>query len=1204
MLEWLVAALPILADNVLGYTLDQSGLGEKLREKLKPDTEKIALQNALKVTFGHFQQKYPQLVDEQFMRTSFEDRKSAAILGQLLSRTGKLNSDDLANLWATRRYPNDETLRANSLNTFKPIASDFFAYLSDALKAEPALQELFNNIAIEQTAQGVTRIDKSAASLDENVAAIRRKLDDNIDLTSIRTAYLRWLIERNLYLDVRGVAQTQRQVQVKLEEVYIMLRAQRDDDLSSSERSLLDKELLDIERHTLRSEEIDDQRDLLTHHFQRGKLSLPDRSAGEIRDLSTIVAQHERLIILGDPGSGKTTLLRYLALQHAQALQNNVQEASSELGKTRFPILLRIADYAELGKGKSVTKFLADYHNENHECSHPHLAELFAEELASGNCLILLDGLDEITSIDDRMRVVRQIEEFVRHHSSAGNRFVITSRVAGYRNARLTGDYAHYKVQDMDETQIQHFLDMWCPAVEYAQTPDLSLETRKTKAQREINGIMHAVQHTPGVKRLAANPLLLCTLALIHRTGATLPQKRIDLYKLAAEVLTRTWRVAQGVRSTELMDDADITKLLRELAYWMHVHKPTGIATEREIIKLWARVNNKDEDDEQSENDIKIFLRKVEEHTGLFVERSPKRYGFMHLTFEEYYAARYLIARSRTRAQLIRQHLHEPRWEEPILLALGFVNIDSPEDAAELVDTAILAQSDEAEDLGFKPSKYEDLLGRDYLFALRCLGDQIAVSEKTMHQLIERLTNELLYRSGLAQYSRYSQALDERLVYLKGSKFVADTFIPRLLTILRDSEQEENVRSQAAVYLGMVGIESVEVVAELLTALKADKSESVRSQAAQSLGEARVRSVKVENALLNALKIDKSEWVRLQAVCSLGEIGVRSVKVKNALLNAFKIDAAEHVRSFAVQSLGQVRMGSAELVGELLRTLREDASEIVRERAVWSFWRQETKASKVVNELLRVLKEDKSKIVCEQAIWSLERVESAKVIAGLLTLLKESEVEDVRSMIAQSLGQVGIGSAKAIAGLLTALKEDKAADVRLWAAESLGQVGAGSAKAITGLVSALKGDVDVDVRYRAAVSLVQLTQKITDKDFNVLLTALKNSSWSTRQDAARLIGRFGEDSTQNIQDLHNGLLDENRVVRTACVRGLVLFARRFPDTYETIEKLFMQAIEQPEFDKQDNIGRSAHNYAYDGLWLLVVGGEIEDEDVYVEMRDV
>ncbi len=123
------------------------------------------------------------------------------------------------------------------------------------------------------------------------------------------------------------------------------------------------------------------------------------------------------------------------------------------------------------------------------------------------------------------------------------------------------------------------------------------------------------------------------------------------------------------------------------MAYWIHVHKPTAIATEREVYAVlgaeWARINrlewDEDDPDPSILSEVEKFLRAVREHTGLFVERAPKRYGFMHLTFEEYYAARHLVARSRIRAQLIRQHLHDPRWDEPILLALGFVGLDYPE---------------------------------------------------------------------------------------------------------------------------------------------------------------------------------------------------------------------------------------------------------------------------------------------------------------------------------------------------------------------------------------------------------------------------------------------------------------------------------------------------------------------------------------------
>ena len=123
----------------------------------------------------------------------------------------------------------------------------------------------------------------------------------------------------------------------------------------------------------------------------------------------------------------------------------------------------------------------------------------------------------------------------------------ITSRIAGYRSAPLSDPFVQYTVQEMDDNQIQRFLEHWCTAVEAAQTPELSQEAREMVAKREIDGIMKAVQSSPGVHRLAANPLLLRTLALIHRTGAQLPQKRIELYKLAADTLARTWRMAQGV---------------------------------------------------------------------------------------------------------------------------------------------------------------------------------------------------------------------------------------------------------------------------------------------------------------------------------------------------------------------------------------------------------------------------------------------------------------------------------------------------------------------------------------------------------------------------------------------------------------------------------------------------------------------------------
>ena len=76
----------------------------------------------------------------------------------------------------------------------------------------------------------------------------------------------------------------------------------------------------------------------------------------------------------------------------------------------------------------------------------------------------------------------------------------------------------------------------------------------------------------------------------------------------------------------------------------------------------------------------------------------------------------------------------------------------------------------------------------------------------------------------------------------------------------------------------------------------------------------------------------------------------------------------------------------------------------------------------------------------------------------------------------------------------------------------------------------------------------------------------------------------------------HGLLDNNYDVRIACAEALAQLGQRFPNEVEAIEKKLIQAIDDPAFDKLDSVvGRSGHDYAYEGLWLLVVGGELKGD---------
>jgi HEAT repeat protein/energy-coupling factor transporter ATP-binding protein EcfA2 len=1073
--------LTSIVDAVFEYMVKMCGdqLGGKGTLFEQKSTRK-AFQKALKQAFYLFSQQCPDWVHNGF-DAGFFQHEGAAILAQFLIRDGCPDASALACCWADSLNLQHSEQRAFYTRELEPVAARFLEILAHELKSQESLSTLHDSRAFEQLA--------------EDVRALRQKLDAQKATPGTRRDYLKWLIDRNLYIDPRGTMQTQRQVQVRLDEVYISLKAQRQATPGATDQHLIEKELSALEAQFSSreqpAEEYEDQRELLLARLQPRAAAL--ELAGESIELAECVQKHDRLVILGDPGSGKTTLLRYLALTHAQALYRDQANAASDAGKARFPIYVRIAEYAEDGRWKrrSLSDFLAESYR-MHECPENGLADLIRSELERGESLILLDGLDEIVSSDERRGVVQRIEDFVRRYCQKANRFVLTSRIAGYRSAPLGGPFVHYVVQDMDKTQIRRFLEKWCQAVEDAQTPEVSPQERERVARREIEGIMRAVKTSPGVRRLATNPLLLWILALIHRTGARLPQKRIELYKLATEVLARTWRSAQGVPESALVRDEYLIPLLSKLAYWLHVNKPTGIATESEVHAIlgeeWAILSdldwNPDRPSPKIREEVSKFLLAVREHTGLFVERAPKRYGFMHLTFEEYYAARYLVASSKTRAKQIREHLHDPRWEEPILLALGFVGLEYSVEAGELVETAILARGKEAQVQNLKPSKYENLLGRDYLFALRCLGDAIPVSSRLQRRLMERLAGELLHEHGAARYTRYRRALFEKLPYVRDSEALA-YLLPPVQSALQSEEVE--VRWRAAESLGRLGEATPEVLTALQAALQHDADREVRSQAAISLGWLKAATPEVLRGLQAALQHDAESVVRWRAAESLGRLGEATPEVLRGLQAALQHDAEWEVRRQAAESLGGLGEATPEVLTALQAALQHDAE-----------WR-----------------------VRRQAAESLGWLKAAtpEVLTALQAALQHDAESVVRQWAAISLGWLGQRSPEILAAQMEAVRKSKNWWVRRECAELLGHNDQENPQVVTLLWSGLL-DEDTYVRRACAKGLAQqgrkfpktgrrletrLIRALQDPKFDVPATNLERPAWDSVYDALWLL---------------------------------------------------------------------------------------------------
>jgi hypothetical protein len=330
------------AKGVASYVGSQGAL--KAHNALKGKPGQRAFSRALGRAVESLEEQQPEWTPVLMRANAFKEGHD--VLAQFLIRNGNPNSLRLTEQWITALPPRlveEQGLLIRS-RELEAVATDFLEILAHELQAESELEGLFDSRTMERIAG--------------DVAAIRRRFRADEATPGTHRDYLRWLIERNLYLDPRGIVQTQRQVQVKLEDVYISLRAQTEKVSNHSDSRLLERELRDLETMATHSGlsivEIEDRREQILLKVNGG---MP----AEVLELAQAVNRYDRLVILGDPGSGKSTLLRYLALMHAQALRDGKAQSEGERGDRERAAALyeeALAMHRELGNRRGADRAL------------------------------------------------------------------------------------------------------------------------------------------------------------------------------------------------------------------------------------------------------------------------------------------------------------------------------------------------------------------------------------------------------------------------------------------------------------------------------------------------------------------------------------------------------------------------------------------------------------------------------------------------------------------------------------------------------------------------------------------------------------------------------------------------------------------------------------------------------------------------------
>ena len=370
------------------------------------------------------------------------------------------------------------------------------------------------------------------------------------------------------------------------------------------------------------------------------------------------MGEDHRLAILGDPGSGKSTLVDWLAWQLADEHPNAWK---ARLGN-RIPIPLILRDL-RIPRGITWDGVL-DAFLTRPLGMHPS-REYLLRLMDAGHALVLLDGLDEIgatqTRRDLRDAVLSRFRRFERCL------WLLTSRVIGYDDVpfhlapdlvrtvhNLETDRGQAQtplvtlayIAPFGDTQIAQFAKNW-----YTER-----EANRESARAAAEQLVQAVHRDPDTLQLARVPNLLTMMALIHRNQASLPHGKTLLYEDIVQAYLKT--IDEFRQITEYTDPLqEMKRWLSEVGFKMHQQlvdrEAQGIWIDDELpdevllfdgdtLRGWLGEAMAGTGSPAAAPDVHQFTDIIKRRSGLIIERGDNQFAFVHLSFQEYFAAVYL----------------------------------------------------------------------------------------------------------------------------------------------------------------------------------------------------------------------------------------------------------------------------------------------------------------------------------------------------------------------------------------------------------------------------------------------------------------------------------------------------------------------------------------------------------------------------------
>ena len=842
------------------------------------------------------------------------------------------------------------------------------------------------------------------------------------------------------------------------------------------------------------------------------------KTAVDIKDIfETCEKDVKQVLVFGRAGIGKSTFCRYVAYQWAMSSYWPDYELLAliplrHLTIHRYP---PNKSYSLIDLIK--TEVLPLDLTEREE-------ELLKKQFDAKKTLWVLDGYDEIIqNIPPHLQ--RLFEQLLKtpHH-------IITSRP--YLNTlsynvqmEITG-FTDANIKNYVQNFFEHMKD---------ELEDPSLKSGKLLNFLRLNRSIWGVAHVP------VNLELICSLWSNEDWLETEQITVTKLYTMMIEWLCRRYLRAQYNQVKQLSQEEIDRCCQNELTFLeslaFNAMESNTILVRPVLLKKAlheAKISLQEHPDILNIGVLKSFHQ---QGVGNRIEMNKTHY-FVHLSFQEYFAARCLISafcgsETKKAIEFIKYQKYNQRYTLVFTFAAGLLSERGETFYLNLFWNTIL-------------NKPLDLVGiRHMQLVISCMKETAGTSTLSRR-------SELL--EWIAQCIEYNITTEGELLYkhlirsLQRAQLVIcdQTIINMLINLVKHKDVVKRVHALSCIFQLQISNPSTALITSVIARLD-DENEQVRMKACYAAGTMveTATTNEVISKLLRALE-DQSEYVRLHACTVLGNTGEKGMtnEVISKVLRGLD-DQSDRVRQNACVVLGKMgeKAATNEVITRLVSALR-DKDEYVKGTACAALGNMGEKAAtkEVISRILSALEDESGGVrmnICKAFREMIEKAVTNEVITTLLRALKDQK-EHVREGAYKALASIGEKAAtnEVISTLVSAL-EDESKYVRLYACTALGNMGkkAVTNEVISKLVRVLE-DKDECVKINTCYALGNMGEKAaTNEVINSIVNALQYGRNYIRMAACEALGKMGEKAATNevITQLVSALRDKDKYVkRTAC----------------------------------------------------------------------